>query len=164
MSYRFFRPAAALLLAASLSSCTAYHAWNSISYMMDENKALTAETAKYRQGQWHKQPASAGESTQVEKQIRRGYLNDIANFLSKFGASDMVKQTIVDAKDEVNIQFGKTWRYAQGSSHYYCSSFLVLDQDGQNRAKNKVTPIFVEPDRDPNMANTAETVIKPLCH
>lgn len=56
MNYRVLKPAAAaLLLASSLSSCAGYHTRKGISYMMDEDKALTAETAKYRQGEWKNQ-------------------------------------------------------------------------------------------------------------
>lgn len=163
MNHRFVKPAVALLLASTLSSCAYYHTWNSISYMMDEDKALTAETAKYRQGEWHKQAATAAETARVQQQFRRGYLKDVATLFSKFGASDTVTETIADAKDDVNIQFGKTWRYSQGSSSYFCSTFLVLDKDGQNRAKNVVTPFFVESDRDPNMANTTASLVKGLC-
>ena len=165
MNYRVLKPAAAaLLLASSLSSCAGYHTWKGISYMMDEDKALTAETAKYRQGEWKKAAATQAETTRVQEQFRRGYLKDVAKLFDKFGASDAVTSAIADAKGDVNIQFGKTWRYSQGDSRYYCSTFLVLDQDGQNRSKNVVTPFFVEADRDPNMANTTATLVKPLCH
>ncbi|EMH4163937.1 hypothetical protein RJ498_003235 [Pluralibacter gergoviae] len=163
MSYRFLKPAAAILLASSLSSCGYYHAWNGISYMMDEDKALTAETQKYREGEWHKQAASAAETAQVQQQFRRGYITDIAAFFSKFGSSDTVTSAMANAKDDVNFRFGKTWRYSQGSSHYFCSTFLVLDQDGQNRAKNQITPFFVEPDREPNMANASPAITKAIC-
>lgn len=163
MSYRFLKPAAAILLASSLSACGYYHAWNGISYMMDEDKALTAETTQYLQGDWHKQAATGAETAQVEKQFRDGYIKDVALFFSKFGSSDAVTSAMVGVKDDVNIRFGKTWRYSQGSSHYFCSTFLVLDQDGQNRAKNQVTSFFVEPNRDPNMANASPEITKAIC-
>lgn len=164
MHSRYLRLAVAVLLALPLSSCAYYHAWNGISYMMDENKALTQEASRYQQGQWQRNPASAAESAQVEAQIRRGYLTDLANFITEFGVSDLVHDAIVSSRDKVNIRFGKTFRYSQGKNHYFCSSFLVLDENGENHAKNTVTPIFVESFREPNLANTSETLVKKLCH
>ena len=152
---------AAGLLCSLTSGCSYYHTYSGGSYLLSENKALNNSIEKYPKGVWFKKDATAEDKEYVKLAIRKGYLPDMVIFLEKFGASNKIKDVVVQNLDAINILMGPAHVMQLNQSKYYCSMFKI--QDENNQGNKKWTPIFIERDKLPTMANSDKVLNKKMC-